>query len=88
MVTEYPIVLSLWKKGENDLLIITIFAVILIFCAYGLHMIKNKLWRELSVFGFLIGISLFLAIVNALDMKGPIALMDDFLSPYGKAIFK
>lgn len=70
------------------MLLVTILAIILIFIAEGIPMIRNKLWKELITLGLLLGIALLLVIGYKLGIPTPLALVDELLSPFGKAIFQ
>lgn len=54
----------------------------------GMPLIRTKKWKELIVLGVLIGIALLIAIGKALDLPTPTQLLDQWLRPVGKAIFK
>ncbi len=76
-------------KGANVVMVLTVsLAIIVIFIAEGLPLARNKLWKELTTFGTLLGIALLLIIFNKLGIPGPLILMDELFSPVGKAIYQ
>lgn len=63
-------------------------SVITICLAEGIPMIKKRLWKELTVFGLLIGAAVFLAAGKFMGFRTPVDILYNLLSPLGKAIFK
>lgn len=54
----------------------------------GIPLIRKKKWRELMVFGILIGATLLLGIGNALGWLPPLEMLGRWLRPVGEIIFK
>lgn len=67
---------------------IIVILTILIFIFEGMPLIKQKKRNELIVFGVLIGLALLIGIGKPLGLPTPIELLNQWLSPIGKAIFK
>lgn len=68
-------------------MLVTILAIIIIFFAEGLPMLRNKRYREVTVALLLMGLALLLAIGKQLGIQSPVALLDGWLSNFGKSIF-
>jgi len=63
-------------------------AIILIGITEGIPLFKSKMRKELITLGLLLGIALLLVIGYELGIPSPIVLMDELLSPFGRAIFR
>jgi hypothetical protein len=68
------------------MLIILLTAPICLF--EGMPLIKQRRWKELIVLGVLIGLVLFVGIGKTVNLPSPIQIMERWLLPVGKAIFK
>lgn len=70
-------------------MLITLFLLIVLICLFeGLPLTRGKRWKELIVCGTLIGIALIIGIGKGLGLPTPIELLDQWLRPVGKVIFK
>lgn len=65
-----------------------LLAAILIFAVYGLPFIKKKQWKEVAIFGILLGFALFIQIMSDLGFPSLASIIDKSIGPLGKAIFK
>lgn len=65
-----------------------LLAAILIFAAYGLPFIKKKQWKEVTIFGILLGLALFTQIMSDLGFPSLAGIIDKSIGTLGRAIFK
>lgn len=63
------------------------FAVVVIFLAEGLPLIRKKLWRELTALVLLLGMAVLLAAGKWLGVTSPLIWLDRWLRPLGETIF-
>jgi hypothetical protein len=70
-------------------LVLTILiAAILIFAVDGFPLIKKKQWKELTVFGILLGFAIFAQIMSDLGFPTLLSLIDKSIGSLGRAIFQ
>lgn len=70
------------------MLLVILLAITIVCMVEGFPLYGKKQWKELATLGLLLGIALLLGIGYKLGIQGPIALMDEWLNPLGKAIFQ
>lgn len=70
------------------MLILLLILAVAICLLKGIPLFREKKWRELIVFGILIGVTLLLGIGNTLGWSPPLEIMERWLRPVGEIIFK
>lgn len=70
------------------MIVFLIVAVVLICLAEVPPLVKKKLWKELTTFGFIIGAAIFLGIVELLTSTTPVEWLEQLLIPVGEAMLK
>jgi len=70
------------------LIIVILLVAILIFAVDGLPLIKKKQWKELTVFGILLGFALLAQIMSDLGFPTLLSLIDRSIGTLGRAVFQ
>lgn len=74
-------------KGNELVIILFFFAVILICLVEGIPLVKKGLWRELGTLGVLIGTAVLLGIVKIMGVSS-VGWLQQLLGPVGEAVLK
>lgn len=54
----------------------------------GIPLIKKKMWKELTVLMILLLIAILLVITKLLKLPTPLKILNNLISPFGKAVFR
>jgi len=69
------------------MIVTVLLAAIVVYVVDGLPLIKKKQWKELTMFGTLLGFALLAQITSDLGFPTLLSLIDKSIGSLGRAIF-